>query len=368
MRILALLFLLSAGSVFGQKSSVVYKTIASTSFSVGDRIAMGEITTERLLKKEYAASISEAMSPFRDFMFAHPEMQFRVHAKWKQTGRKFPAETQAAKDSIESYFRKHEAAGDNKQYAAEIKHAFFKQPEEVKLELEIITISPGKSTEEQSFVRSENAFPDKNTIYRNYDNTIAFNVPGVAASEAIWIEGDHMKIKYLGRGKATIRVRLRKSKELVYVTVKSGTAEHPVNHGRFWLKVSSLPEPEIFLGPLPLNEIAELDDSTVFQYREFFASYPNQFPLSADFKISEVRYVIAGKEVSQTGPKISAKTLKKIEAAPAGTEIIVTKVVVNGPRRMKLKKDLVKVKSTPAGTVFPEKVHREFRVVDQPNW
>jgi len=351
----AFLFSFPAFSQLKKPVPPVYKTIASQTFAVGDRIAMGEVRSELLPVKyrKYSVSFNDSMQLFRDFMFAHPNLEFRVNVLWQQSGRKFPGETEVMKDTLENYFRKPADSGNNKLFANQVRHSYHKQPEHVKLELEVIAVKATAVSSMYAFVSAVPAFPDDFTVYEKYDNHIVFGVPGLAESEALWIEAAGVTIKYLKRGEAIVHTRLWAGDELM-VSLRSGTAEHPVNHGNYWLRVQQLPEPQIFLGPVKLEDLPALTDSLAFGYRAFSAQYPREIPLIATFPITEIYYTIAGKECKQTGSELSAKVLKKIEAAEKGTDIVITKVVVNGPRRFKIKKDVRKVKSTPAGTYFKE--------------
>jgi hypothetical protein len=333
-----LLILLLSFCGFGQTrkpAPVVYKTLQSESFETGDHIRMGTISTSAVSQKyrQFTVQLPDSLEAFRDFVFAHPEMEYKITVKWQQSGRKFPAETGAVTDSLLRYFRMPPGSVDNRQYINEVHHVFLKQDQRILLELEItggtspLLANAGKKG--SPFIQPENQI-----LYKKYKNEILIDTAFIPASHSIWVEGERMYIQYPSRGKAILQVKPTKAKERT-LHLFSGTREERASHGVYVFEVRDLPEPELFFagkslegGNIGIPDLLSADGT-------YTAGYTTEVPLKANYSVVEVRYLIAGKEYAHTGNKISKKVRKALEEAPAGSEILIRKIAVNGNRRVK---------------------------------
>lgn len=170
------------------------------------------------------------------------------------------------------------------------------------------TLLEEEKSEKQSSIIGVIGLPEMNVLYRNYKNKIQFACNYSPDSVIIKAEGasidlidNHTAIVYPGKSRVC-------SLNLCILS-KSDT----ICLGQFAYRVSNLPAPSFYFGCLSLGQdTLFVGDEAFLSMDRFFAKYPPEIPLSADFTVSKWRVKVNNKIYEGTGAKLTDELKKAI--------------------------------------------------------
>lgn len=324
----AFLFLLSTAA-FAQ-SDIAFKSMDEKEYHVGDRISAGTLSTSPVLEKyrKYTVELNSNLAAIRQFTFDHPKYEYMMVVVWRQLGRKFPSQTEAATDTLEHYFRREWSSGDNRQYLNMVDHLYSKNVEQPYMYLEIISDnSPILAAGKKAIV-----VPEEPILYKRYTNTLKVDTSLIAADAPIFVELPGSYVQRKSRGTFLLKPRHKVAEKRIHV--KSGITTQRVSHGVYWFKFRLLPTPEVFL-----NDVQIIDSTvSVREIRKgvFSSKYANQ-ELTPNFIVAEVDYTVNGKKIRQTGDRVTKSVLKALEGFNDDDKVVIDRIIVHGPDNYKIR-------------------------------
>lgn len=152
----------SQHSGFGKKKKgqPVYKTIQDQSFSVGDRIDMGEISIVPLEYHRDTIIILDSLLRYREFVQRNTHITFRLNLVWKNQGVKYPWRTDHAREKMLEFINEdgpdeNGSLEDSTCYIYGFKHLFVKQGPVFRVELEVMKVEAVSQSEQGKVMRKE---------------------------------------------------------------------------------------------------------------------------------------------------------------------------------------------------------------------
>jgi len=340
------LLLITAVS-FGQKrkhATLSYKTIYDTRFSVGDRISMGEIEVVMLPLQKDSIVITDSLELYRSFIQRNTLMTFRLHLIWKNQGVKHPGRTDRTRETLLDYLNDDGLdENDSICYIYGFKHSFVKQGPLLRIELEVIGVESLNMINNP--IQGTISLPEMNMLYRNYNNIVEFAVSGMYDSS--WVVGNNVELTRWGRGYiARVTGTGREASMCTYSVYGKDTT----CHGVFKYRVSNLPDPSIYLGPILMSSLKYCPESSFSPSTSVFAKYPPEITLKASFEVGEVIIKVGDQTIISHGKSLSNEFLLAYENAEEGTEITFVSIGFNGPKKGIVLGPFTRIKQSPKGT------------------
>jgi hypothetical protein len=169
-----LLMLSSVTYAQSKKHPVIrYKTITDNTFSIGDRIDMGEIAVVLLPLGKDSIVIPDSLEIYRDFIQNNRFITFKLHMNWKLQGVKYPGRTDRTRNVLLTYLNDDGSEQDSVCDITQFKHTFVKKQVPVlRIELEVIEIkSPNM---DGSFLNGSIGLPEIDVFCHNYDSQLEY--------------------------------------------------------------------------------------------------------------------------------------------------------------------------------------------------
>lgn len=345
----------SQHSGFGKKKKPqpVYKTIYDQSFSVGDKIDMGEIAIVPLEYHRDTIIIPDSLQQYRAFVQRNQHITFRLNLVWKNQGVKYPWRTDHAREKMLDFINEDgpDATGsyeDSTCYIYAFKHIFVKKGPVFRVELEVMKVDA------QNVLPSNGqgaiGLPEMNMLYRNYNNIVEFALNG--SYDSIWLVGNGVEVspwndQYIARVVGTGR-----EASLSLYSKKGNTT---TSHGVYKYRVSDLPQPCVYYGSVLMESIKYIHESAFTGFTILYAKYPPEIPLKAVFEVGKVVAWIGNERIEFYGKKLPDEFLVAFEKAEKGTEIKFESIQVIGPERFEIHGDFTRIKQSEKGTPI---VHR----------
>lgn len=141
--VLPVLFVFISLNIQAQKKGapVNYKTIHDRTFSLGDRIDMGEIDVVLLPLGKDSVVIPDSLNSYRRFIQQNNHITFKLHFVWKRQGVKYPGRSDRARDRILEYLNDNGLEQNPDCYVTLFHHDFLKQEPVLRLELEVLKVT-----------------------------------------------------------------------------------------------------------------------------------------------------------------------------------------------------------------------------------
>jgi hypothetical protein len=284
-RLLVLFMLVFSPIVYGQKKKqpvIRYKTIFDNTFSIGDRIDMGEIEVVLLPLGKDSIVIPDSLEMYRDFIQNNRFVTFKLHMNWKLQGVKYPGRTDRTRDALLTYLNNDGTEQDSVCDINYFKHTFVKKQVPVlRIELEVIDLKAPNM--HGTVINGVIGMPEMNMLYRNYNNLIEVGVGGI--HDHYWIEGYGVILTaregHRGQFIGGIPGGTGKTAS---IAVKTVNGQDTVTLAAYQYRISNLPMPTIYWGTLEMEQIKSYPDSLMAQMAFFFAKYPAQIPLKVNFE------------------------------------------------------------------------------------
>lgn len=232
MKLLIIAFLFSFAATAFAQNEVAFKSMDEKDYQVGDRISAGMLTTSPVKGKyrKYTVELNSNLAAIRQFTFDHPKYEYVMVVVWKQLGRKFPSQTEAATDTLEHYFRKEWNSGDNRQYLNSVDHVYIKNVEQPYMYLEIVgDKSPILAAGKKAIVT-----PAEPVLYRNYPNILKVDTSFIAADAPILLELPGSYVQRKSHGTFILKPRHKVDEKRIHV--KSGITTQRMSHGVYWFE------------------------------------------------------------------------------------------------------------------------------------
>lgn len=345
----------SQHSGFGKKKKPqpVYKTIHDPSFSVGDKIDMGEISIVPLEYHRDTIIIPDSLEHYRAFVQRNQHITFRLNLVWKNQGVKYPWRTDHAREKMLEFINEdgpdeNGSYEDSTCYIYGFKHLFVKQGPVFRVELEVMKV------EAQNVLPSNGqgaiGLPEMNILYRNYNNIVEFALNGTY--DSVWLVGNGVEVspwndRFIARVVGTGRE--------ASLSVYSKKGNTTTSHGVYKYRVSNLPRPCVYYGSVLMESIKYIPEKDFLGINKIYCKYPPEIPLKAVFDVSKVVVLVGEQRIEFSGAKLSDECKKAIENAEKGTEIKFESIQVIGPERFEIHGDFTRIKQSEKGTPI---VHR----------
>lgn len=311
---------------------------------------MGEAVTVQGVKtaqKTFTMAFSDSMAVYRRFVQSNPNLAFQLNFYWKHEGVKYPGRSAAVRDSLLDYFMTLTEDGMNpcQQMIYSYKHKVAKQQAILQLELEVVgaqTINGLGHPRQVSL-----ALPDRNILYRDYDNKVEFATNVFA--DSVWLDCKGCTITRNTNGSAIARVTT--SGREVVISVVSVFHGDTIVHGSYPFRAVNLPDPSVYLGSIDLK-LLETETEDVFRSMTFIRiGYPPEIPLNVAFEVVETTIRIGDKTIVNKGKMLCDEYLKTYEEAEEGTTIVFESAIAVGPgEKRTITGPFKRVKKSPKGT------------------